>query len=455
MTTSARHVLPRAGRRGTRGRLALRRPARDRGRRARPHAARSTQTGRPALETVAAEDGSRPLDRRSRSRGRLGRARGARPARRPLRRPRAAAAARRPRPGARALDRAGPRRRRLPGRRRADPRRRDRVGALPLPPRRRSHPPPRRAALLQAPRARARRRRERRSTTGSPTSRAPAPPAPSRTASPTRSACEEALGLVPTAELAPRPHDPARARADLEPPERHRRDLRRRRPRRRQQQLRGAHRARAPAERAPHRTSLPLRHGPRRRQRRSRSTRTQVGAAREELAAHRTRRALRGWRELLFNASFQDRLPDIGVVTADDAERLGAVGPAARAAGLAEDVRASSPTPRLRGLRAVVPERAAGDVQARLEQRALELWQSFELLDELLDRPIEPAVGRAERGRATDRRRPRREPARRDQLRRRARRRPDRTRCAFAPAPTRTGRSSPTPPPTTCSPTSR
>ncbi len=44
------------------------------------------------------------------------------------------------------------------------------------------------------------------------------------------------------------------------------------------------------------------------------------------------------------------------------------------------------------GFEAVVPERPAGDVQARLEQRAIELWQSFELLDELLAAPVAPAA---------------------------------------------------------------
>src|SRR5205823_5172093 len=63
-----------------------------------------------------------------------------------------------------------------------------------------------------------------------------------------------------------------------------------------------------------------------------------VGGAREELASiaadSRT-----GWRELLFNSSFQDRLPDIGVVTAGDARAFGAVGPAARATGVSHDAR--------------------------------------------------------------------------------------------------------------------
>jgi len=116
----------------------------------------------------------------------------------------------------------------------------------------------------------------------------------------------------------------------------------------------------------------------------------QVRAAREEVASI-SAAARRGWRELLFNSSFQDRLPGIGVVTAAHAERMGAVGPGARAAGLAQDLRANSPLLSYEGFVAVVPERAAGDVQARLEQRALELWQTFALLDRLLDRSIRPA----------------------------------------------------------------
>ncbi|MDX6439220.1 MAG: hypothetical protein QOF45_1803 [Gaiellaceae bacterium] len=120
----------------------------------------------------------------------------------------------------------------------------------------------------------------------------------------------------------------------------------------------------------------------------------QTQVAREELASINAA-ARRGWRELLFNTSFQDRLPDIGVVSATHAERLGAVGPGARAAGLAQDLRADSPLLSYEGFSAVVPERAAGDVQARLEQRALELWQTFEILDGLLERPIRPAVAEA------------------------------------------------------------
>jgi Ni,Fe-hydrogenase III large subunit len=109
--------------------------------------------------------------------------------------------------------------------------------------------------------------------------------------------------------------------------------------------------------------------------------------ARTELAALASEAAA-SWRELRFNASFQDRLPDIGLVTAADAITLGASGPAARAAGVAEDARAVSPALAYAGFRPVVPQRAAGDVQARIEQRLLELEQSLALLDDLIAEPL-------------------------------------------------------------------
>lgn len=118
---------------------------------------------------------------------------------------------------------------------------------------------------------------------------------------------------------------------------------------------------------------------------------TAVASAREELASIAAD-SKSGWRELLFNSSFQDRLPDIGVVTADDARTLGAVGPAARASGVADDARSYSARLAYDGFAPVAPRRVAGDVQARLEQRAVELLQTFELLDALLDRPIGAAA---------------------------------------------------------------
>jgi Ni,Fe-hydrogenase III large subunit len=124
-----------------------------------------------------------------------------------------------------------------------------------------------------------------------------------------------------------------------------------------------------------------------------------VAAAHEEVSAIATV-ARRSWRELLFNASFQDRLPDIGRLSLEDALLLGAVGPAARASGLGDDLRAASSRLAYVGFAAVALARPAGDARSRLEQRALELDQSFGLLDELLDRRIEPAetVSGAARG---------------------------------------------------------
>ena len=43
----------------------------------------------------------------------------------------------------------------------------------------------------------------------------------------------------------------------------------------------------------------------------------------------------------------------------------------------------------------LVPRRAAGDVQARVEQRALELLQTFDILERLLDRPVKAAGAEA------------------------------------------------------------
>jgi Ni,Fe-hydrogenase III large subunit len=103
--------------------------------------------------------------------------------------------------------------------------------------------------------------------------------------------------------------------------------------------------------------------------------------------------AARAWRSLLFNASFQDRLVGVGVLDHAVALDLGAVGPAARASGLAEDARTAAEA-RLayEGLEIAIGEHADGDVRARFAQRELELAQTFALLDDLLSRPIAPAI---------------------------------------------------------------
>jgi Ni,Fe-hydrogenase III large subunit len=117
---------------------------------------------------------------------------------------------------------------------------------------------------------------------------------------------------------------------------------------------------------------------------------TAIASAQAELESLRAESSS-GWRELVFNRSFEDRLLDVGVVRAKDVRRLGATGPAARAAGVASDLRATSPRLAYDGFVAVTSTRATGDVKSRLEQRHLELVQSFDLLESLLPRPLEPS----------------------------------------------------------------
>ncbi len=99
-----------------------------------------------------------------------------------------------------------------------------------------------------------------------------------------------------------------------------------------------------------------------------------------------------GWRELQFNASFQDRLPDVGILLPEDVVRLGTVGPAARAAGVAVDARSNAAGLDYPEFEVQTPDRPTGDVRARTEQRMLELRQAFDLLDRLLDGPVRPVA---------------------------------------------------------------
>jgi Ni,Fe-hydrogenase III large subunit len=115
-----------------------------------------------------------------------------------------------------------------------------------------------------------------------------------------------------------------------------------------------------------------------------------VLAMRKELAQLRADFA-RGWRELQFAGSAQERFAGVGRVTADAARRLGAVGPVARAAGLPIDVRSTSPRLWYTDFTPARPRETSGDVTARLEMRGVELEATFDLLDTLLLRPLEPA----------------------------------------------------------------
>jgi Ni,Fe-hydrogenase III large subunit len=98
--------------------------------------------------------------------------------------------------------------------------------------------------------------------------------------------------------------------------------------------------------------------------------------------------AAAAWREIEFAASVQARLDGVGVLDRHHAERLGAVGPAARAAGVRRDVREDSPRLRYGGFAPARPREETGDVAARAQVRAAELEATCELLDDLLSEPI-------------------------------------------------------------------
>jgi Ni,Fe-hydrogenase III large subunit len=101
------------------------------------------------------------------------------------------------------------------------------------------------------------------------------------------------------------------------------------------------------------------------------------------------------WRQLRFANSVQERFAGVATLTAADALRLGAVGPTARASGVADDLRTRSPRLAYDGFAPAVPDRATGDVAARVEQRALELDATLALLARLLERRLAPARAEA------------------------------------------------------------
>ncbi len=115
--------------------------------------------------------------------------------------------------------------------------------------------------------------------------------------------------------------------------------------------------------------------------------RTGTQAIRSRLAEIRADAAA-AWRELEFAGSLQARLVGVGVLDADAARTFGAVGPAARAAGVREDLRTVSPRLAYEGFTPAAPAALVGDVAARFALRAIELEASFDLLESLLDQPL-------------------------------------------------------------------
>jgi Ni,Fe-hydrogenase III large subunit len=100
---------------------------------------------------------------------------------------------------------------------------------------------------------------------------------------------------------------------------------------------------------------------------------------------------------LLATNSFVDRLEATGIVTEDDASRLGLVGPVARGSGISADARADHPSGAYLLHAPQVATQPAGDVLARMRVMLAEAAESVRLIGRLLD----PAQGRSADGAAT------------------------------------------------------
>jgi Ni,Fe-hydrogenase III large subunit/Ni,Fe-hydrogenase III component G len=116
------------------------------------------------------------------------------------------------------------------------------------------------------------------------------------------------------------------------------------------------------------------------------------GAAQERIRAETVdiESEFRGYVDaLLETESFMERLVGTGVLQHDLADELGAVGVAARASGVARDVRASQPYAALRPGMVAPVVRTEGDVRARMLVRVDETFASFGLVRELLRELVE------------------------------------------------------------------
>jgi Ni,Fe-hydrogenase III large subunit/NADH:ubiquinone oxidoreductase subunit C len=111
-------------------------------------------------------------------------------------------------------------------------------------------------------------------------------------------------------------------------------------------------------------------------------------------------------RRLVRSDSFMARLHGTGILNTEDARRLGAVGVAARASGLTDDLRRDRPADGYAELDVPLSGAAGGDVAARFHVRAQEASSSAGLIREILRRlpagPVRvPLAGEARPGSST------------------------------------------------------
>jgi Ni,Fe-hydrogenase III large subunit len=94
--------------------------------------------------------------------------------------------------------------------------------------------------------------------------------------------------------------------------------------------------------------------------------------------------------DLLFSASTViARFEDCGVVSHVDADHLGLVGPAGRACGISYDARHSFPTEYYTEIGIPENKKGTGDVYARARVRYDEVLQSINIIQSLINRPVE------------------------------------------------------------------
>lgn len=93
----------------------------------------------------------------------------------------------------------------------------------------------------------------------------------------------------------------------------------------------------------------------------------------------------------LHDKSVRSRCKGVGVLTAQHARTMGAVGPLARASGIGQDIRKAAPYAAYDRFKFDVPTETAGDVQARLVVHALEMMESCNILRQALTEfPVGP-----------------------------------------------------------------
>lgn len=121
-----------------------------------------------------------------------------------------------------------------------------------------------------------------------------------------------------------------------------------------------------------------------------------VGGARRDISDDMRREILEGCAKLkapldrivdiaLNDKTIAMRTKGVGVLTKEDAIRMGAVGPHARASGVKIDVRKDAPYSAYADFDFDIPVVDSGDVFARVVVRALECYESIKIIEQALD----------------------------------------------------------------------